>query len=159
MAQDQTRFSWHDYDNEPASISVNTVEITAANLDAQATLATALRTALNGILIAQVEKAIISDAVWDTLSPTLDPFGQRETKWTVIVQDTAGNKYKGTELPTADLSLLEGGDKYIVKNTFVTVVAGAAAVQAFIDAYEAFAKSNTGLDLTVVDVYQSGRNS
>jgi hypothetical protein len=159
MAQDETRFSWHDYDGEPASIKINTVEITAANLDAQATLATALRTAMNGILIATVEQAVITDNIWDTVAETTDPFGQREIKWTVIVQDTAGNKYKANELPCADLSLLEGGNKYIVKNGFVTVTTGATAVQAFVDAYEAFALSNAGLALTIVDMYQSGRNT
>lgn len=159
MAQDETRYSWHDYDGEPASVRVNTVEITAANLDAQATLATALRTAMNDILIGQVEQVVITDNVWDNVSPTTDPFGQRETKWTVIVQDTAGNKYKATELPTADLSLLENGDKYIIKNGNVSVVTGAAAVTAFKNAYEAFAVSNAGLALTIIDMYQSGRNT
>ena len=159
MAQDQTNYSWHDYDGEPARITVNTVEITAANLDAQSTLATALRTALNGITIGVVEQMVITDTVWDTVAPTTDPFGQREIKWTIIVQDTAGNKYKGNEIPTANLALLENGDKYIIKNGSVSVVAGSAAVTAFKTAYEAFALSNAGLALTIIDMYQSGRNT
>lgn len=159
MAQDQTLFSWHDYDGEPTRMTVNTVEITAANLDAQATLATALRTALNGITIGVVEQAVITDSIWDNVSPTTDPFGQREIKWTIISQDTAGNKFKSNEVPTADLSLLENGDKYIIKNGNVSVVTGAAAVEAFKDAYEAFALSNAGLALTIIDMYQSGRNN
>jgi len=159
MSQDQTRYSWHDYDGEPSSMQVNTVEITAANLDAQATLATALRTALNAITIGVVEQAVISDNIWDTVAPTTDPFGQREIKWTIIAQDTAGNKFKSNEVPTANLVLLENGDKYIIKNGNVSVVAGAAAVTAFKDAYEAFAVSNAGLSLTIIDMYQSGRNN
>lgn len=159
MAQDTTVYSWHDYDGEPSNMKVNTVEITALNLDAQSTLATALRTALNGITIGTVEQAVMNDNIWDTVAPTLDPFGQREIKWTVISQDTAGNKFKSNEVPTADLALLENGDKYIIKNGFVSVVAGAAAVTAFKDAYEAYALSNAGLSLTIIDMYQSGRNN
>lgn len=159
MAQDQTRYSWHDYDTEPASMTVNTVEITAANLDAQATLAAALRTALNGITLAGVEQVVITDNVWDTVVPVTDPFAQREIKWTIIAQDAAGNKFKSNEVPMANLDLLENASKYIVKNGNVTVVAGATEVQAFVDAYEAFAVSNTGSALTVIDIYQSGRNN
>lgn len=159
MAQDQTRYSWHDYDVEPTSMVVNTVEITAANLDAQATLAAALRTALNGITLAGVEQVVITDNVWDTVVPVTDPFAQREIKWTIISQDAAGNKFKSNEVPMANLDLLENASKYIVKNGNVTVVTGAAAVAAFVTAYEAFAVSNTGSALTVIDIYQSGRNN
>lgn len=159
MAQDQTTFSLHDYDGEPSRMTVNTVEINAANLDAQATLATALRTALNGIMLGTVEQTVITDTIWDTVAPTTDPFGQRETRWTIISQDLEGNKFKSNEVPTADLSLLENGDKYIIKNGNVTVVAGAAAVTAFKNAYEAFAVSNAGSALVIIDMYQSGRNN
>lgn len=159
MAQDQTTYSWHDYDGEPTSMTVNTVEITAANLDAQSTLATALRSALNGITVGVVEQAVIRDNIWDTVAPTTDPWGQRETKWVIISQDTAGNKFRSNDVPIADLTLLEGGNKYIIKNGIVAVTAGAAAVTAFKDAYEAFAVSNAGLSLTIIDMYQVGRNS
>jgi len=159
MAQDQTTFSWHDYDGEPAHMTVNTVEITAANLDAQATLLTTLRTTMNALTLGVVEQAVISDTIWDTVAPTTDPFGQREIKWVIIAQDAAGNKFKSNDIPTADLDLLEGGNKYIIKNGIVAVTAGAAAVDAFKDAYEAVAVSNAGSALTIIDMYQVGRNS
>lgn len=159
MAQDSARYSFHDYDVEPTSMTVNTVELTAANLDAQTTLAQALRTAINGLILAGVEQVVLSDNIWDTVVPVTDPFAQREIKWTVISQDTSGNKFKSNELPMANLDLLENASKYIYRNGAVTVVTGAAAVQAFVDAYEAFAVSNDGEALVVVDIYQSGRNS
>lgn len=159
MAQDQTHFSWHDYDGEPARTTFNTVEITAANLDAQATLLTTLRTALNALLLASVEQAVITDNIWDNVVPVTDPFAQREIKWVVIVQDTAGNKYKSNEFPMADLSLLENNSKYLIKSGNVVVTASAAAVTAFKDAFEAVAVSNTGLALTIWDMYQVGRNN
>jgi hypothetical protein len=159
MAQDSARYSFHDYDREPTSVNVNTVEITAANLDAQTTLAQALRTAINGLILGGVEQGVISDAFWDTVVPVTSPFAQREIKWTIISQDVSGNRFRSNELPMANLALLENASKYIVKNGIITVVAGAVAVQAFIDAYEAFAVSNNGEALTVIDIYQSGRNS
>jgi len=159
MAQDSTHFSFHDYDGEPSSMTVNTAEVTAAGLDAATTAAQALRTAINGLILGGVEQVTINDNIWDTVVPVTDPFAQREIKWTVISMDASGNKFKSNEIPMANLALLENSSKYIVKNGSVTVVTGATAVQAFIDAYEAYAVSNNGEALTVIDVYQSGRNS
>lgn len=159
MAQDFNTFSFEDYDGEDSNVKINTVEITAANLDAQQTLLTTLRTAMNGILLGTVNKSVVSDIGWDTYTQTTEPFAQREIKWVIIVEDTAGNRFRSNELPMADLNLLEGNDKYIIKNGVVSVVTGAAAVSAFKDAYEAVAVSNTGLALSIVEMYQVGRNS
>lgn len=159
MAQDQTYFSWHDYDGEPARTVFNTVEITDANLAAQATLATTLRTTLNALLRSPVEQAVITDNVWDNVVPVTDPYAQREIKWVVIVQDISGNKYKANEFPCADLELLENNSKYLIKSGNVVVTSSAADVTAFKDAYEAFAVSNSGEALTIWDMYQVGRNN
>jgi len=159
MAQDYNTFSYSDYDGEPSNVTINLVEITAANLDAQQTLITALRAAINGIILGVTNKSVVSDIGWDTFTGTSDPFAHREIKWVVVVEDSVGNRYKSNEIPMADLSILEGGNKYIIKNGLVTVVTAAALVTAFKDAYEAVAVSNTGLALTIVDMYQAGRNT
>ena len=159
MAQDQTYFTWHDYDGEPARTTFNTVEIDETNLVAQAAAANALRTAINALTLAPVESAMITDRIWDAVTAISNPFAQREIKWVVIVQDAEGNKFKANEFPTANLDLLENNSKYLVKSGNVVVTTAAAAVQAFITAYEAFALGNTGLALTVWDVYQVGRNN
>lgn len=161
MVQDTNTFSWVDYDSEPSHMVVNTVEITAANLDAQQTLATALRSAMNAITLAPVRKSVMSDTGWDTTVVVTNPFAQREIKWTIIVRDTNGNQYKGSEIPLADLAILENNDKYLIKagNVVITDATNAPLVEAFKDAYEAFAVSNNGLALTVWDMYQSGRNN
>lgn len=159
MAQDQTYFSWHDYDGEPARTTFNTVEITAANLDAQATLATTLRTTLNALTLSPVEQLVITDTGWDTVIPVTNPFAQREIKWVIIAQDVSGNKYKSNEIPMANLDLLENNSKYLIKSGNVVVTAAAAAVNAFKDAFEAFAVSNAGEALTIIDMYQVGRNN
>lgn len=159
MAQDQTYFTWHDYDGEPARTTFNTVEIDELNLVAQTAAANALRTAINALVLAPVESAMITDRIWDAVTAITNPFAQREIKWVVIVQDAEGNKFKANEFPTANLDLLENNSKYLVKSGNIVVTAAAADVQAFITAYEAFAVGNTGLALTVWDVYQVGRNN
>jgi len=159
MAQDYNTFSWSDYDGEPANMTINTVEITAANLDAQQTLLTTLRTALNDITIGVVNKSVVSDIGWDNNSPTTNPFGQREIKWVIIAEDTAGNKFKSNELPMANLDLLANGSKYIVRNGFIATPDTGGEIADFVAAYEAVAVSNAGLALTIVDMYQAGRNN
>lgn len=159
MAQDFNTYSWKDYDDEAANMSVNTVEITAANIDAQQTLLTTLRTALNDITIAVVNKSVLSDIGWNTLAPTTNPFGQREIKWVIIVQDTNGKKFRSNEVPTADLSLLTGNQKYIIKNGNVAVTDPDGFVADFKAAYEAVAVSDTGLAIVITDMYQVGRNT
>lgn len=159
MAQDQTYFSWHDYDGESSRATFNTVEITDANLAAQATLATTLRTTLNALLLVPVGQAVITDNIWDTETVVTNPFAQREIKWVIIAQDAEGNKFKSNEFPTANLALLENNSKYLIKQGNVVVVTAAAAVSAFKDAFEAFAVSNAGSALTIVDMYQVGRNN
>lgn len=159
MAQDYNTFSWSDYDGEPANMTINTVEITAANLDAQQTLLTTLRTAMNEITIGVVNKSVVSDIGWDTNTLTTNPFGQREIKWVIIAEDVNGNKFKANEIPMADLALLTGNQKYIIKGGAVSVTDPDGYVADFKAAYEAVAVSNTGLALTIIDMYQVGRNN
>jgi len=158
MASDYASFSWKDYDSEKSSTSVNVAETTELTLAAQNIAIEALRTAMNGLTIAPVSKSSQTDIIFDTETIPTDPFAQREIKWVVIVQDASGNKFKANELPTANLDLLEGGSKYLVKGGVVTVTTAAAAVNAFVTAYEALALSQSGEALTIVDIYQVGRN-
>jgi len=153
------QFTWYDYDSERGGSSINTVDLTGANFDAQAGFVTALRSAMNGITLVSVSKATISDVNWNNAVPVSDPQAQREIKWVVIVSDINGNKYRAMEIPIANLDLLENNSKYIVKQGIVTVTTGAAAVQAFVDAFEDVAVDRFGNALAVWDVYQAGRNT
>lgn len=159
MAQDYNTYSWTDYDGEAASMTINTVEITGANLDAQQTLLTTLRTAMNDITIGVVSKSAVADIGWDTFTQTTNPFGQREIKWVIIAEDINGNRFKANEVPMADLALLENNSKYIIKNGVVATSDPSGFIADFKNAYEAVAVSNTGLALTIVDMYQVGRNN
>lgn len=154
----QANFGYRDYDGERGSTSINTVEITSANFDAQQTLVDDLRVAMNALTLEPSDRVVITDDVWNTLVFSTDPLAQREIKWAVIVSDGT-TRYKANEIPIADLSILENNSKYIVKNGAVSVVGSATEVQAFITAYEAVARTRTGVALQVVDVYQVGRNT
>lgn len=156
---DTARFGFTDYDSESSSFSVNIAELSGANFDAQAALVTSLRTATNGITIADVESAALRDEIWNTTPVVNNPFAQREIKWQIVVEDSNGDRYRAGEVPCADLDLLEGNSKYIIKNGVVSVVAGAAAVGQFKTDYEALALSKAGLSLVIWDMFQVGRNT
>lgn len=159
MAQDFGSFTWYDYDGEKSTMQVNTVEITELTLAAQSTALGTLRTAMNDITLAAVSKAAVTDNLFDAKTIPSDQFAQRETKWVIVVQDSAGNVYKANEIPTADLSLLENGSKYIIKNGVVSVTDPDGFVADFKTAYEAVALSQNGLTVTILDMYQAGRNN
>lgn len=154
---DTAFFALHDYDGEPSGFSINVDEITGDVAGLTTAIAT-LRTTTNALLLAGIEKTGFTDITFDTASPTLDPYGQRETKWQIIVVDANGKKYASSELPCAKLSLLENGSPYLVKGGSVVVVAGAAAINAWITAFEALAKGPDGAALSVWDLYHVGRN-
>lgn len=159
MAQDFGSYTWYDYDGEKSGTSINVAEVTELTLAATAIALGALRTAMNDITLSVVSKSQVTDTLFDTKSVPTNQFAQRETKWVVIVQDSAGNIYKANEIPTADLSLLEGGSKYIIKNGVVSVSDPDGFVADFKAAYEAVALSQNGLAQTIIDMYQVGRNN
>lgn len=159
MAQDFGSYTWYDYDGEKSTMQVNTVEITELTLAAQSTALGTLRTAMNDITLSVVSKASVTDNLFDTKTIPTNQFAQRETKWVIIVQDSAGNIYKANEIPTADLGLLENGSKYIVKNGVVSVTDPDGFVADFVASYEAVALSQSGLAQTILDMYQVGRNN
>lgn len=155
---DYASLSLKDYDGERSSTRLNVAEITAANIDATATALGTLRTALEAIMLQGWYGVQMTDEIYTANPAVADPFSQREIKWQFIVEDSLGNVQKGNEIPCADLSILENGSKYIYKNKQVTVTTAAALVQAVVDAFEAIAKDEAGNALTVVDIYQAGRN-
>jgi hypothetical protein len=155
---DTVFYGFHDYDGEPSSTSINVAEITG-DVAALTTAIANLRTAINGIILGGADKSGFTDITFDTPVPITDPFAQRETKWqVVVVEATTGRKYAANLIPMANLALLENNSPYIVKAGSVVVVTGAAAVNAFITAFEALALSQAGLALSVWDIYHVGAN-
>ena len=159
---DSGSFTWRDFDGEKGHMTINIDEITALNLDDTNTALTALRSAMNDLTLAPVEKASLSDVGWDTTVVVTDPYAQREHKWRIIVRDTEGNEYRGNDIPLAKLAILTSNNKYIIKDGTVQSNLSApnqTLVTTFKDAYEAIAKGNTGLSLTIWHMYQAGSNT
>lgn len=155
---DYSTLTLKDYDGERSGTRFNTVEITAANIDAQVAAFGTLRVALEAIMYQGWYAGAIVDEVYSAAPVVTDQNSQREIKWVFNVEDIQGNIYKANEIPCAKLDILENASKYIYKNKTVAVTTAAAAVQAVVDAYEAFAKDKFGNALVVVDIYQAGRN-
>jgi len=157
---DKATLGSHDYDSEPSSFQINVADITAANHDGLVTALATLRTATNALTLGGIDKVQLAETLWNTPVPTTDPNAQREHKWqVVVVEATSGRKYATIEIPMANYEdFLIGGSPYIVKaGTIVGNVTG-TSIADWVTAFEAVAKSPSGLALSVWDMYQAGRN-
>lgn len=112
---------------ELSTVRVPTVQITAANHDAQMTAMTALRDGIAGIILGEVasDRRVAQSNFITRVGPSTTE-AQREKKFMVVYEGTTTHKIYRTEIPTADLSLLSlGSDKIFpaftgVVGTFVT---------------------------------------
>lgn len=155
---DNVKYSLKDYDGERSGTIVNIPDVTAANIDALSTQAATLRTTMEALMLQGWYSADMSESLYNTNPSVTDQYSQRESKWVIIVEDNLGNVYKANEIPCAKLAILENGNKYIYKNKAVAIATAAADVTAFVAAYEALARSPSGGVVTVVDIFQAGRN-
>lgn len=101
-------FTYQDYSREKSNVKFNTVQMTAANFDAQITAINALSTA---ILALQPEnslqtKRVVAQNNYLTRAPASDQATQRENKWLCTFQDDTLKTLFRHEIPQAKLSLL-----------------------------------------------------
>lgn len=154
--------SFWDKSKESSSFGVYGTNVTAANLDAQATLWAALVAASNGLTLGLLHKARWVNEVISNANPDVSAINQgaaREIKLLIQSVDTSQARYTAT-LPTLDLSLvtyLAQAKDFIA----ITTETGAGAeVMAFIDAYEGYAKSpGPQTALTIIGLKVVGRNN
>lgn len=142
-----------DYSHELSTTRMNVPDLTGANLDAQITKLNTLITALDGIIGGAIRKGTLTSVPHENANwPDADPTAQREMKWVVIAEDSVPRQYKYEfACPTMSAGTLNPGSD---RADFTD-----AAVAAFIAAFNDFAKSPTGDDLTIVDIYLKGRNT
>lgn len=147
-------FSFIDFSNEPSSFGVTSVDLTAANFDAQATAFASLQSAVDNLSIATLrshQRSITPDTPNNVL-PT-DPYAQREIKWLVsYTGDTSGKEFQ-IEIPAPDLT-----DNLVPATDFADITSTDWA--AFVTAFEAFARSpdDDTETVTVVSARLVGRN-
>jgi len=130
----RTTLTFTDYSAENSTVTVQAATLTAANFDAQATLAGALSLAINALSIGHLSKRTIAqDPVDDPDIPT-DVYAQRELKWLVSYRGATSGKLFQIEIPCANLTanLVAGTDLADLSST---------AWENFIEAFDAYAKS------------------
>jgi hypothetical protein len=140
-----------DYDGEKTTFRVRATEVTAANFDAQATLRAALATAIAGITLGVYTRTAFGNEDTQVVADPSEPTCQRELKWLIQYRETGGGLYR-VELGTADLTALDPNDRAHAH------IGDSAEVDAFVAAFEAYAKGPGGGAVTIQEITLVGRN-
>jgi hypothetical protein len=144
--------TWKDYDGEESSVSFPVAALTAANFDAQEVLRAALQSALNAVLLGQVQSCEQSNTILDSVSASDDQTAQRELAIKVTYIDATAVKAHSTQIPTPDLANLDENNR-----AFFAIGDG-DVIDAWIAAFEAYAISPAGNAVTVDEMQLKGRN-
>jgi len=110
--------SYKDYSKEISRIRLYVTTITAGNLTAQVALHTTLFAALDAMTLGlqQKEETVLSTSVVN-VTPATSPLAQRENKWLLRYHNGTTRKNFTTELPCADLTLLDPNNTDFVDKT------------------------------------------
>jgi len=146
--------TYRDYGTpgELSTVTLPSTDINAANYDAQAAAADAVRTAMEAIMLGGVQSRSLVAWQNDTAVAPTDPFAQRETKWLVRYHETASGAKHTLEIPCADLGYLDpnANDKILMTDP---------DVGDFIAAFEAYVKIGGSLAVEVDEILFVGRKS
>lgn len=152
--------SWSvkDNTNEDTSFQVNTADLTAANIDAQYALVTAMQTALDGVCLGN----LIRQNVQAKSSPLMVPApatseqAQREAKAMCIFADVTTFEVGRVEVPCIDLtSQLAGHPGYFYDKNFDGDED--ATWTAFVSAFEDIVVGAGGNAVDVIRIYHIGK--
>lgn len=145
--------SMKDYDGETTTFRVNTADLTAANFDAQVALNVALGVGIVGITRGHLQKISYGNEIVSPAVPD-DPLSQRENKWLIRFHDVVNNVAQSPiELGTADLTMLDPNNRGYAH------IGDGGAVDAFVDAFEAYVLSKDGNAVAIDSIQFVGRNS
>jgi len=154
----QASWSIKDNTNENTSFAVPSADLTAANIDAQYALVTAMQTALAGVcmgnLIRQNVQAKSSPLM--VPAPASDLAAQREAKAMVVYADNSTFETSKCEVPCIDLdSQLPGHPGYFYDVNY----AGDedATWTAFVAAFEDLGVGLGGNAVTITRIYHIGK--
>lgn len=130
----RTTITFTDNSNEDSTVTYQAPTLTAANFDAQATLAGALSVATNALSLGHLSKRTIAQDPIDDPGIATDVYAQRELKWRVSYQgDTSGKTFQ-VEIPCALLT------DNLVPNTDLADITSTSWAN-FITAFEAYART------------------
>jgi len=141
-----------DYNAEKSNHGFKTTALTAANFDAQAALRAAYGTAVAGICNGVLGQSEYGNVDFTGNDPSDQPADQRELKWLVRYIDTTTQKKGSLELPCADTAILDPNNRGYAQ------MGDSGPVDAWVDAFEAYAKSQDGNAVEVQSIQLVGRN-
>lgn len=143
--------SYLDYDSEGSSVSVRTIDLTAANFDANITALNGLKDAVEAVTLAALQKQAIVAVETEVSDPLpASQYAQRESKWLVKYQQADG-QFGSFEIPAADLTLL------VSHSELMNVSAGAG--QTLVTAINGNVYGRDGALVTVVEIQHVGRSN
>jgi len=152
----KVNITFTDFGGETTTTGLRGATITSANYDAQVTLITALRAAMEAITLGVQRKyqIVAADNVLSTANAAVAT-AQREIKWLVTYHDNTSGKQYQSEIGTADLA------GHITPGTDFAPLADGAEIQDFVTAFEAFVRAPDDLTHTVTidSIRVVGRNT
>lgn len=155
MAFGKATISVNDYEPERSAVKITSTELTAANFDAQVAAFVSFRDALAGItegLMVSHEIANRNEIVGPK-TPASAKTAQRERKWLVRYHAVTGGAPYTMELPCADLDALDPNNRGFAE------IGDGGVVDAFVSAFEAFVKTESGGNVAVDSIAHVGRNN
>lgn len=158
MANSSVNVGLLDYSKERSGVGFRVADITdgttlAARITAFGTYITALGGVCSGTV---VSSQVVQNKSKFLASPPSDTTSQRELKWLVEMQDTAGNVSDLT-LPTADVL----GADLLLPNSDIANWTGSGAAAAwttYVTAHEALYRNKFGNSVTITGIRLVGRN-
>jgi hypothetical protein len=148
----QYTVDWKDYDGEPTSTTFPVAALTAANFDAQEVLRAALQSALDAILLGQIQQYEQANLIVDSVSAPDDPLAQRELAIRVNYVDGTALKPHRTEIPCPDLTNLDSNARAYF------AIGDGDVIDAWVTKFEAYALSEDGNAVEVQNMILKGRN-
>lgn len=147
-------FTLTDFGQKPESTTfrVPTIDVTAANFDAQWALVQSLRTQVSLLTLGNIKKYTFTAREVEPTPTTPTSLAQRENKWLIRYRDEVANKNYRAELGTADLSLLTVDD-------FLDILTPASPGADFVAAFQDLVRSDDGNAVVVQSIQFVGRNT
>jgi hypothetical protein len=145
---------YNDYTPERSTVQVTGTTLSAANFDAQSSGIIALMDAIAGITIGLRVGYDFGNTfeIVGAGTPAENEYAQREAKWLVKYHEVTGGAKRSVEIPCPDLSKLDPNARGKAE------IGDGAEVDAFVSAFEAFVKTDSGGNVVVDEIVHVGRN-
>lgn len=138
-------------EDRASSARFHIAALTAGNIAASLASLASLKSAIDGITLGTLatERILAQDNFLSRARPT-DPTAQRENKWLYLYEDQTSHRIYRGEIPTANISLLDGPSDHVQDLT-------ASVFGTFKTDFEAIVLSPTGGAVTLLDLQFVGK--